>query len=465
MKILNKNNLKYLYWLVLFAILAFFHSSHTLNSDEGVILDGAWSLINGREIYTEAIHYITPGSFYLLFLVWKIFGASFLSAKLLSIFILFISAIGIKKISDLFHSGKMNYLAPLIFIFSSFSWPIINHNTFNLCCIIWALFFFIKGIERYSLKLLASSGLLSGIGIMFLQHKSGLLLIWSIIFLLILYRIEKNNKIIKAGAVFILASIIPCLFLLKWPIATLFNYLFLAIAKNYRVYNPVPPYLFGLVSIFVFLGIWIIKEKKNKKIYFLVSTQILLLSLAWLQRPDFYHIFLILFPSYSLLPLVIIELNKKTKAIKVLYSSILATILLVTLIVNVSYLIIFPPLTNDAKPIVQAINQLCGDSEYIYAGPFLPGLYFETRKKNPSAYYVLTINSEDALSGRDNTMIQQYREVEKDLQRTRPECAIVNLKMMEKFNYEKDNPVDNFIEENYLAKENFGDAILYKIKE
>jgi len=45
-KLFKINNL---WWLSVFIILVFFHSSHDLNNDEGIILNGAWNLLNGRE--------------------------------------------------------------------------------------------------------------------------------------------------------------------------------------------------------------------------------------------------------------------------------------------------------------------------------------------------------------------------------------------------------------------------------
>ena len=66
-------------------LLIALHATHQLDSDEGVILNGAWNILNGRTLYTDFFEIVAPGSFYLIFAAWKLFGADFWIAKSIAI--------------------------------------------------------------------------------------------------------------------------------------------------------------------------------------------------------------------------------------------------------------------------------------------------------------------------------------------------------------------------------------------
>lgn len=167
-KILNAKNF---WWILLLLFLLFIHCAYDRNYDEGVILAGAWELINNRELYKDFFAFVPPGSFYLVFWVWKIFGVHYFVAKFLALLFIFFSAIGINKICCLVAKDKFCILAPVVFIISTLYWPITNHNTFNIFFIVWAVYFFIKGLKDYSINNFIISGLLTGLSIICLQHK------------------------------------------------------------------------------------------------------------------------------------------------------------------------------------------------------------------------------------------------------------------------------------------------------
>jgi hypothetical protein len=90
----------------------------------------------------------------------------------------------------------------------------------------------------------------------------------------------------------------------------------------------------------------------------------------------------------------------------------------------------------------------------VYAGPFLPGMYYETGKLNPTKFTVL-------LTGYNTD--QQFSAAYDELNAARPECVIANYAMVGKFNYSKDNPVDKFILDNYKLAYSSGDMQLYML--
>lgn len=144
-KLFSKSSL---YWLGLLAFLLIFHANHPLDSDEGIVLNGAWNLFNGRKLYFDFFEFVPPGSFYLVFWIWKIFGVGYWTARFTAVFILFLGCSGIYKISkEINGESKFNYLGPTGFAISSLGWPIINHNAFNITLVIWAVYFALKGLS------------------------------------------------------------------------------------------------------------------------------------------------------------------------------------------------------------------------------------------------------------------------------------------------------------------------------
>ena len=80
---------------MLFSLTLIIHLRNFLDSDEGLALAGAWNIFNGLLPYTDFFTYKTPGSFYLVALLIKIFGPSYWMINLFAIIILFLSLIGI----------------------------------------------------------------------------------------------------------------------------------------------------------------------------------------------------------------------------------------------------------------------------------------------------------------------------------------------------------------------------------
>ena len=85
----------YLLWAATLGLLILLHSIHPLDNDEGVTLEGALNIFNQREIYIDFFEFVAPGVFYIIAFFWKIFGVSYLIAKILAMIALLISALGI----------------------------------------------------------------------------------------------------------------------------------------------------------------------------------------------------------------------------------------------------------------------------------------------------------------------------------------------------------------------------------
>lgn len=69
-----------------FAYLCLFRRCTTMDPDEGIILQGAQRILQGQVLYRDFFSFFTPGSYYLLALLFRIFGSSMLVARTALVF-------------------------------------------------------------------------------------------------------------------------------------------------------------------------------------------------------------------------------------------------------------------------------------------------------------------------------------------------------------------------------------------
>jgi 4-amino-4-deoxy-L-arabinose transferase-like glycosyltransferase len=68
-------------FLLSVAYLCLFRRYTTMEPDEGIVLQGAERILHGQVLYRDFFSFLTPGSFYLQALLFKLFGNSFLVAR------------------------------------------------------------------------------------------------------------------------------------------------------------------------------------------------------------------------------------------------------------------------------------------------------------------------------------------------------------------------------------------------
>jgi 4-amino-4-deoxy-L-arabinose transferase-like glycosyltransferase len=67
-------------FVVAFSYLCLFRTFSWIDPDEGIILQGAQRILNGQVVYRDFFSFFTPGSYYLLALLFRVFGSSLLVA-------------------------------------------------------------------------------------------------------------------------------------------------------------------------------------------------------------------------------------------------------------------------------------------------------------------------------------------------------------------------------------------------
>lgn len=365
--------------------------------DEGFIQYNSFLITQGQIPYKDFFLTSTPGSYYLLALLMKIFGPFVILNRFIAIFFGISSLIVVSKIFKLTRKWQLLYLLSLAAIYIHPTYFGGYNNAIDILLI--ALLFLIKGLEKKKLRYLVICGLLSSLCFIFKQ-SFGLLLLPSFLFLII-YLSPKNDRIkftfsyiassafllliflgyfyfnnglnqmiyyvfLFAGSVknhqfaflwhrllfipifIILGKIFLTISLKKKRIflllLSLFSiiYLFLVPQRIGRLLDYVKDPVFYIYSIVTLLPIFIIIKTKNKdpkhKIQIIYSITLIVLFLGIASSG---YSFGILFGVYTLLiPLSIYFRQRFIKA-NLYYDLLLASIIIVT-----TLLISFNPMTN-----------------------------------------------------------------------------------------------------------------------
>lgn len=431
----NKVNISTFFFLLALSFISFLFSK--TNLDERVILSGAWHLLNGRVLYIDFFEKIAPGSFYLIYWVFKIFGAKYSIAKIVSIIMLATASFTIYKSSQIVTKSKLSLIPAIIFILSLSFLPIINHNFYSIVFIIISVYFFLlynKTKGNYSIFI---AGLFSGLAIVFLQHKG--LIFWGGVGLILLFNLIKlkTKKSFQNLLYFSAGSIIPIIpILIKWPLKTLYSNLFLSPLSGYIEVNKMPYYLFFAFLIITFyfaIALWSKKDIIIKNLLFLQ----LLLILSCFALPDFYHLALISFPILILSPNLILE-----RPLKINWTIIIIIYLLLCSVFIKSFIdkSLFFYTNNLIETLSPIIEQNCS-GKYIYSGPFAP-LYLDFKKINATPFSVLLETEFSPV---------QFDEALESFKTNSPNCAILLYydNITKHFGHTGNNVLENYIRESY----------------
>jgi hypothetical protein len=74
-------NIAMVIFLMSLGYLYLFRRYTTIEPDEGIVLQGAQRILHGQVLYRDFFSYFTPGSYYWLALLFKVFGSSFMVAR------------------------------------------------------------------------------------------------------------------------------------------------------------------------------------------------------------------------------------------------------------------------------------------------------------------------------------------------------------------------------------------------
>jgi 4-amino-4-deoxy-L-arabinose transferase-like glycosyltransferase len=447
----KKKYYKGFFWSFIVILTTIFHIQQGLNPEEGVLLNGAWQMMNGSILYLDIFSYVAPFGFYLIYWLWSLFGVTYLVANIFSIILLIATAIILFKSSQLIKKTYLNYLVPLIYIIATAWFPLVNHNFFSTFFAVISTYLFLKYINNRRSLYIILTAIFTGLTLITLQQKGLAILASTIIFFFLFIDLKLKEKVKHLG-LYTLGFFLPLLFLVCWTLNIIFNNLFYFPLFNYTEANFIPLDSWAFMMIILTIISFKYLKTKRKKIYYLLILQALLF-LSVLILPDPYHILLASFPLFILIPELFSFKSIKLIKEKIYFISITSFVIVIILISILNHDLVFRSDKVYKNNIKTIVNDNC-KSDYIYLGPFIPNLYFELRKINPSPYDILLTNHHTK---------EQFQEAKEKIIEKQPDCAILSYpNSLERFKYDKNNVVDKYIRENYnLISNDFG-VNLYK---
>ena len=427
-----------------FILIAFaLNFQHRINYDEGMVLNGAWNLYNGKTLYKDFFEFIGPAALYPVYAIFLLFSPTYFNALIFSILFLLLSSYYIYKIVKLLIVDEFwPYIASLGWIVvASVSYPLINHNTYSSFLAIIFLYYFLLFIQYKKNWLSFLSGSLAALIFYFLQTKGVAIAFASVIFLAFLiykkYLYTKNILPFFSGYALIFFA-----GFFAWGINPITDPLTVGsgyIEITYYTISLTPFFLFLIVFLCILL-LLIRKKLLNAKIGLIIIMQFFLL-LSILNNPDTWHVYTNSFCAIILLIILLrtifLQLNIFIK--KFIFAPATCAILL--------YMLIYTPIGHYNHSLfisngLQKIKDVVGE-EKIYTFPFAPNLYFELQKNNP--YYSSNLIEK-------NSPPKHFEKNLAILKNENPKFIITDYSTVKKYRHSYKNIIDEYIRENY--KEN-----------
>lgn len=167
--------------------------------DEGNLYMSASKILDGQIPYRDFFEYVTPGSDYVMALVFGVFGKTFLTARVFGILNIFILAVLSYLIAIKFVPKKYAAVAILIYsIFGLSQWRSPWFTTLALVPALSAIYFFLYFIEKRRMIYLIFSSVFIGLSVLFKQNIGPFLFIASFSYLLIEGFVAVRSENIKS---------------------------------------------------------------------------------------------------------------------------------------------------------------------------------------------------------------------------------------------------------------------------
>lgn len=463
MRIIERNfsgtfMIKFFVAACLLASAILFSLGNMFNSDEGLILNGAWKMYLGQNLYTDFFSFIAPGSYLFTYGTFVLFGPTYMAARIASI------ALILAGLWALWRLGRELTRSPSVAFTSAALWfcgvilltVTINYNPLSSVFAILALYGLVRAIGEQRLWRFALAGFCTGAVILFLQTK-GLITFAGLIILLVLFM---RKGIITRGA-FVWwgagAALLPASALVWWGMGNLFAWLIMWPLNHYLPTNKVSflPFLTA-VLLFGSLSYWLLAghfrrdplrvegDSLRRNWIILIVVQGALLASTF-NRPDLPHI---MWNSFGIIVMGIYAASEWARDIphaRQLFYEIPALFLFFSALGYASV-----ALQIEQKSVaLQERHRITS----VYAHPFLPQFPFLFGITDPYHYgMVLT----------DMFPQEAFQENLAALRREQPDYVLTNYAMVAKFRYRTNNPLDEYIRDAYEPVERVGDLTVMK---
>ena len=445
------------------ALTLLLQKSFIVQSDEGYTLGAAWQLWNGLTMYDDFRLFVAPGAAYAVRWVWALTGPAFLPARVMSLLLSFSAIVAVYlTLARRGIRGAALAVAVATWTIASAQYVLLNHNAFSSYAAAWTLLLLLRADDRDRAgtgRLLdhALVGVAAGIVVLFLQTKGLALLAAAAAFTLFTGRGRRGARaaaVLIAGALAVVAPL-----LLKWSPSVLLREWFLVPLSGGYLGHTGASRVLAAACVVVTLGMAAVAVRlRDRPLIAIAAVQAALVA-AMLHNTELHHVAVNAFPLIVFVPLALERraAMKRGPGAAPTPARFSATAIMALVVVMFVVVLATPP----GRPLFRA-STLYVDfirrpsrnlfpqpriaaAHAIYAGPFLPGLYFGLGKKNP--FFVSeTVVCNDACR---RHLLAQIADV-------KPEIAFLGYEMVRHLAYDQNNPVDAYFAGRYVACPNHG---------
>ncbi|HEY7372869.1 MAG TPA: hypothetical protein VIF57_11955 [Polyangia bacterium] len=432
--------------------------SFIVQSDEGYTLNAAWQVWNGLRMYDDFRLFVGPGAGYAVLLAWKVAGGpSFLAARVLSLLLSFSSIAAVHLIlARRGVRGAALALAVVAWVIASAQYVLLNHNALSSYAAAWMLLALLRTQDRERdggrARLVdhALVGVAGGAVLLFVQTK-GLVLIGAAAAFTLLAgggrRGLRAAAALLAGALLIVAPL-----LLAWrPSVLVREWFVVPLTGGYLGHTGASPALAiacGLVAAGMAAVAWRLRDRRLGAIAVVQAA----LVVGMLHNAEPHHVAVNAFPLIVFVPLLL-QRRAAARPAPAAPPKVPPASLVMAIVVGMFAVLLATPI---GRPIWRA-STLYVDfirraprnifpqprvaaARAIYAGPFLPGLYFALGKPNP--YFV----SETVVCNADC-----HARLLAQIEAIKPEIAFLDYEMVRHLGYDANNAVDDYFRDRYVA--------------
>jgi hypothetical protein len=441
-----------------FVLTLVLQKSFLVQSDEGYTLNAAWQMWNGMKMYDDFRLFVAPGAGCAVYAVWAMFGGpSFLSARVLSLLLSFSSLVAVYlMLARRGVRGGTLAAAVAAWTIASAQYVLLNHNTFSSYAGTWMLLALLRAQERERagaarLRDHALVGVAAGIVTLFLQTKGLALLAAASAVTLFAGR---GRRGVPAAAVLVgaAAAVVAPLLLVWRPSVLLREWFLVPLGGNYLGHTAASRSL-AVGGILVAVAMAAIAIRLRDRLLIAVAVVQAALVASMLQNMDAHHAAVNSFPLAVFVPLALQRFAARRQAPDAapMPAKFSATITMAIVVAAFVALLVTPagrPVFRASTLYVDLIRHPSRNlfpqprvaaAHAIYAGPFMPGLYFGLGKKNP--YFV----SETVVCNDDC-----QRRLLAQIDVVKPELAFLDYQLVRHLGYDENNAVDAYFRDRYV---------------
>ncbi|HVY36556.1 MAG TPA: hypothetical protein VHM31_01435 [Polyangia bacterium] len=437
-----------------FGLILVFSRSFLIQSDEGYTLNAAWQVWTGLRMYDDFRLFVGPGSAYAVEAAWRIVGApSFLAARWASVALAFVGSAGLYLLlRRLAVRGVSLATGMLLWLSLSSLYVLLNHNSFSSFAAIWFVLAVVRVVQGRARGSGQSRdevlvGVAAGVVFWFLAIKGSLLAFTGAAYLGATAAPGRRARSIWLVAAGFAATVAP-LFLIWNPVTLVRQWLIIPITGNYLGHTSASGvYRWAALALVAGMAVTALRLR-DRVLQALTCVQAALFA-AMLHNMEASHFAINAFPAIVFGVFILHDRVVRPRGAAGIQLPA-ALVMAMTL----AFLLVWTGMTADGAAygevsVLQAdllgkrpkpiIKPRVAQAHAIYAGPFLPGLYYLLGKKNP--FFVSeTVVCDEACQRRLVTQLENLK----------PEIAFVDYEMISKLHYTQEGPVDAYLREHYV---------------